>query len=104
MLQVLITISQKFYCREEACGYKKEKRVLEKMDKCPSYQNNGYLDARLRKIIIIYSPCCPAKVFSSFYKKERGMFSRSRSRIMLATIYIHLPPHIHTHAHLDLIV
>jgi hypothetical protein len=23
---------------------------------------------------------------------------------MLATIYIHLPPHIHTHAHLDLIV
>jgi hypothetical protein len=56
MLQVLITISQKFSCRKEACGYakvihkKREKRKsIEKMDKCLNYQNNGYLDARLKK-------------------------------------------------------
>ena len=28
---------------------KEKKRELKKMDKCPNYQNNGYLDARLRK-------------------------------------------------------
>jgi len=30
---------------------KKEKRKerIEKIDKCPSYQNNGYVDARLKK-------------------------------------------------------
>jgi hypothetical protein len=40
MLQVLITISQKFCCRKEACGYAKvihEKRSIEKIDKCPRY-------------------------------------------------------------------
>ena len=42
MLQVLITISQKFYCRKETWGYakvihKKEKKRVEKMDKCPRY-------------------------------------------------------------------
>jgi hypothetical protein len=28
---------------KEACGYAKER--IEKMDKCPKYQNNGYFDA-----------------------------------------------------------
>jgi hypothetical protein len=32
---------------KEACGYEKER--IEKMDKCPKYQNNGYFDARLKK-------------------------------------------------------
>jgi hypothetical protein len=41
MLQVLVVISQKFCCREEACDYakvihkKKKRKVLEKIDKCP---------------------------------------------------------------------
>jgi hypothetical protein len=38
-------ISQKIYCRKEACGYtkvihkkeKKNKNILKKMDKCPRY-------------------------------------------------------------------
>jgi hypothetical protein len=44
MLQVLVTISQKFYCRKEACGYAKvihkkirRRKSIEKMDKCPRY-------------------------------------------------------------------
>ena len=57
MLQVLVTISQKFCCRKEAWGYAKviyekkdrKKRFEKKMDKCPNYQNNGYLDAHLKK-------------------------------------------------------
>jgi hypothetical protein len=32
---------------KEACGYAKE--IIEKMDKCPKYQNNGYFDASLEK-------------------------------------------------------
>jgi hypothetical protein len=31
---------------KEACGYAKER--IEKMDKCPKYQNNGYFDVRLK--------------------------------------------------------
>ena len=54
ILQVLVNISQKFYCREEAWAMqelfiKKRKKRVEKMDKCLNYQNNGYLDARLKK-------------------------------------------------------
>ena len=55
MLQVLVAISQKFCCREEACAMqelfikKEENKVLKKMDKCVNYQNNGYLDACLKK-------------------------------------------------------
>jgi len=30
--------------------HKKRKERIEKMDKCPNYQNNGYLDARLKKV------------------------------------------------------
>jgi hypothetical protein len=41
MLQVLVVISKKFCCREEACGYAKvihkKEKVLEKMDKCLRY-------------------------------------------------------------------
>jgi hypothetical protein len=43
MLQVLVAISQKFYCRKEAYGYAKvihknrNKRVEKKIDKCPRY-------------------------------------------------------------------
>jgi hypothetical protein len=32
---------------KEACGYAKER--IEKMDKCPKYQNNRYFDACLKK-------------------------------------------------------
>ena len=59
MLQVLVAISQKFCCRKEAWGYaklihkkkkeEKKRKSIEKMDKCPYYKNNGYLDARLKK-------------------------------------------------------
>jgi hypothetical protein len=33
--------------RKGTCGYAKER--IEKKDKCPKYQNNGYFDARLKK-------------------------------------------------------
>jgi hypothetical protein len=46
------------------------------MEKCPNYQNNGYLDARLKKKKKKDSPCCPVKLFPS--SKKRGMFSRSK--------------------------
>ena len=46
MLQVLVTISQKFYCKKRL-GYAK---VLKKMDTdVQDIANNGYLDARLKK-------------------------------------------------------
>ena len=35
---------QKLFIKKE-----RKKKVLEKMDKCPNYQNNGYFDARLKK-------------------------------------------------------
>jgi hypothetical protein len=47
MLHVLITISQKFCCREEACGYakvkkgKKEKRVLKKWTSVQIFKTMG---------------------------------------------------------------
>jgi hypothetical protein len=80
----------------------KSKKSIEKMDKCPNYQNNGYLDAHLKKEE--KKEIAHVVLQSHFQVLKRGMFSRSKSRIRLATIYIHLPPHIHTHAHLDLIV
>jgi hypothetical protein len=41
------------------------------MDKCPNYQNNGYLDACLKKKKKKRdSPCCPAKLFPSSKKRE----------------------------------
>ena len=57
MLQVLVDISLKVLLQKRGMGQcksysqKKErkKKVLEKMDKCPNYQNNGYFDARLKK-------------------------------------------------------
>ena len=57
MLQVLVAISQKFYCRKETWGYakvihkkrKKRKKVEKKMDKCPRYLKQWDLDARLKK-------------------------------------------------------
>ena len=57
MLQILVAISLKFCYRKEAWGYAKvihekkmkKKYLRKKMDKCPNCQNNGYLDARLKK-------------------------------------------------------
>jgi hypothetical protein len=56
MLQVLIVISKKFYCREEPCDYvkvihKKEekKKRIEKMDKCPRYLKQWVLLCPLEK-------------------------------------------------------
>ena len=55
MLQVLVTISQKYYCRKEAWGYakvihkKEEKREKKKWTSVRDIKNNGYLDARLKK-------------------------------------------------------
>jgi hypothetical protein len=57
MLQVLVVISQKFCCREEACGYakvihkkaRKKQKNWEKMDKCPRYPKEWVLNARLKK-------------------------------------------------------
>jgi len=52
MLQVLIAISQKFCCREEAWVCKsihkkiKKKKVLKKWTSVQNIENNGYLDAR----------------------------------------------------------
>ena len=53
MLQVLITISQKFYCRKETWGYAKvihKKRKKEKKwTSVRDIENNGYSDACLKK-------------------------------------------------------
>ena len=56
MLQVFITISQKFCCRKEAWGYAKfihkkreKKKVLKKWISVRDIENNGYLDACLKK-------------------------------------------------------
>jgi hypothetical protein len=61
------------------------------MDKCPNYQNNGYLDAHLKKKREMNKI---AHVFLQSYfqiSKERYVF-KEHSRIRLATKYIH---HIH---------
>jgi hypothetical protein len=62
------------------CKRKKKKREksIEKMDKCPNYQNNGYLDVRLKKEKKD-SPCCPTKLFPSS-KNERYVL---RSKVEL---------------------
>ena len=59
MLQVLVAISQKFYCRKETWGYakvihKKEKvwkmkKEKKKWTSVRDIENNGYFDARLKK-------------------------------------------------------
>jgi hypothetical protein len=55
MLQVLVAISQKFYCKEETWGYAKvihrKKKRIEKKNRQVSeiFKNNGYLNARLKK-------------------------------------------------------
>ena len=52
MLQVLVIISQKFCCRKEAWGYEKvihKKREKKKWTSVCDIENNGYLDARLKK-------------------------------------------------------
>jgi hypothetical protein len=51
---ILVTVSQKFYCRKETCGYtkvihKKEKKVLEKMEKCPRYLKQWVLRCPFEK-------------------------------------------------------
>ena len=55
MLEVLVAISLKFYYRKKAWGYAKvihKKRRRKKMKKWTSVrdiENNGYLDAHLKK-------------------------------------------------------
>ena len=53
MLQVLVAISQEFCCIKEACGYAKvihKKRIEKNGHKSVrDIENNGYLDARLKK-------------------------------------------------------
>jgi hypothetical protein len=57
MLQDLVAISQKFCCRKETWGYakvihkkrKEKKKVEKKWTSVRDIQNNGYLDARLKK-------------------------------------------------------
>ena len=54
MLQVLVAISLKFYCRKEGWGYakvihKKRKKVEKKMDKCPRYLKQWVLRCPSKK-------------------------------------------------------
>jgi hypothetical protein len=55
MLKFLVAISQKFCCREEAYGYakvihkKRERKELEKMDKCLRYLKQWVLRCLLEK-------------------------------------------------------
>jgi hypothetical protein len=76
---------------KEACGYAKE--IIEKIDKCPKYQNNGYFDAllekRREKKRIKYSPCF--LTFVSKFKREKIL--RIIVELGLATINIHLIPY-----------
>jgi hypothetical protein len=76
------------------CKSKTEKRVLKKIDKCPNYQNNGYLDARLKK----EKKEIAHVVLQSYLQvlKKRGMFARSKSRINLAPIYTPTTIYPHT--------
>ena len=54
--KVLVTISQKFCCREETCAIqklfkKREKESIEKMDKCPRYLKQWVLRCPPKKKI-----------------------------------------------------
>jgi hypothetical protein len=108
MLQVLIAISQKFCCKEEAFNYAK---VIHKKRRKKSWKNG-----QVSKILKTMGTQMPtwkkremnkiAHVFLQKYFqvfKERYVF-KEHSRIRLATIYIQSTTYIYTHAHLDLIV
>ena len=57
MLQVLVTISQKFCCRKQTWAYakvmhekkKRKKELRKKWTSVRDIENNGYSDARLKK-------------------------------------------------------
>jgi hypothetical protein len=78
---------------KEACGYAKER--IEKMDKCPKYQNNRYFDACLKKEekrkeekIAHFSYIC-------FQVQERENF-KEHSKIRIS--HHQYPPHcVHLH-------
>ena len=85
MFQVLIKVSfEKFQLQKKRHGlcksysWKKEEKVLKKWTSVRDIENNGYLDARLKK-------------------KMNKICFKEHSRIRITTIYI-----FHTHAHLDL--
>jgi hypothetical protein len=46
-----------------------KKESIEKMDKCPNYQNNGYLDARLKKREMNKIAHIFLQMFSSFRRE-----------------------------------
>jgi hypothetical protein len=90
--EVLVTISQKFCCRKEACGYAKsyslKKESIKKIDKCLRYLKQWVLwcppegKKEMNKIAHVFLQSC----FQ--VSKERYVF-KEQSRIRLATIYIH---------------
>jgi hypothetical protein len=101
MLRDLVAISQKFCCREEACGYvkvihKKEKeKALKKMDKCSRYLKQWILicppKKEKNKIAHVFLQSCFQVLKDRYVFKEHG-------RIRLATIYISTPyTPIHMH-------
>ena len=97
MLQVLVTISQKFCCRKETWGYAK---VIQKKEKkwtsVRDIENNGYSDAHLKKEKKM-NKIAPVFLQKNFeVSKERYVF-KEHSRIRLATIYIH-----HTSIHMNI--
>ena len=112
MLQILVAISQKFWCsqkKHEAMQKlfmkrrkkRKREKSVEKMDKCLRYIKQWVLRCppkkeEMNKIAHVFLQSC----FQ--VSKERYVF-KEQSSIRLATINIH-HIHPHTHAHLDLIV
>ena len=98
MLQVLVTISQKFCCRKEPWGYAKviyKKRVEKKMNKCPRYFKQWVLiPAEKRREMNKIAHVFLQKYFQ--VSKQIYVF-KEYSRIRLATIYIH---HTSTHMHI----
>ena len=94
--KVLVAISQKFYCREEAWAMqklfiKKKKNVEKKIDKCPRYWKQWVLRCPPKKEMNKIAHVLLQSCFQ--VSKERYVF-KEHSRNRLATIYIH---HIHPH-------
>jgi hypothetical protein len=73
---------------KEACSYTKER--IEKMDKCPKYQNNGYFDVRLEKRREKKRRTNSPRFLTFVSKFNREKISRSLVELGLATINIHL--------------
>ena len=99
MLQVLVNVSfEKFQLHEKEAWamqklfIKEKKKVLKKWTSVQDIENNGYLDARLKKKEMNKIANVFLQKFSKFQSRETDF--KEHSRIRLATIYISTHMHI----------